>query len=360
MKWAKVWEGEMRPVLALSLSTLTVGYRSFLALRQTLYNRGMFKSRRLPCPVISIGNLTLGGTGKTPAVELAVRRLLDAGIIAGIVSRGYGRRTQGTLVVADPHGIRVEPTAAGDEPFLLARRLPRTPVVVGENRYEAGQVCLDRFGVGALVLDDAFQHRTLQKDLEIVTVSGASPWGNGRLFPRGPLREPVSALARAHLVMITGPRDDATVRAISDTVKANNPGGEVVTARYEPVECWEVWGRPAGGVAELRGLQLYAFAGIAQPGNFSRSLRELGVDVVGFTTFPDHHWYEASEVEALAGEARARGALALITTEKDAIRCLGLAPSVLPLWALAVRLVVSDGRAAWERAFQSLPCHEHD
>lgn len=360
MKWEETWEGELQPTLALPLSALSVVYRGLLALRQTLYAGGLLKSRRLPCPVISVGNLTLGGTGKTPAAELAVKTLLQGGIVAGVVSRGYGRRTRGALVVADRHGIKADSAAAGDEPFLLARRLPGTPVVVGENRYEAGRVCLERFGVGALVLDDAFQHRTLEKDLEIVLVSSIAPWGNGRLFPSGPLREPVSALTRAHLVVITGPPDEASVRTIADTVKAQNPTGRVVTARYEPVECWEVGGRAAPGVAGLSGLRLYAFAGIARPGNFKRTLAELGVSVVGFTQFPDHHWYLANELEALASEARARGAQALITTEKDAVRCFGLTLPSLPVWALAVRLALTDGRSAWESAFQNVLGHEPD
>ncbi|MBI4610687.1 MAG: tetraacyldisaccharide 4'-kinase [Candidatus Rokubacteria bacterium] len=354
MRWAEVWEGQAGPLLALSLSTLSVGYRGLLALRQALYEGGVLNSRRLPCPVISVGNLTLGGTGKTPAVELAVRTLASAGIVSGIVSRGYGRRTTGTLVVADPDRIRGGPAAAGDEPFLLARQLRGTPVVVGENRYEAGRVCLDRFGVGALVLDDAFQHRTLQKDLEIVTVAGSAPWGNGRLFPSGPLREPVSALVRAHLVLVAGAADAGGVQAVRAALTAHEARGEVVMARYEPVECWDVGGGTAPGLAELRGLRVYAFAGIARPRNFARTLEALGVDLAGFAEFPDHYWYGASEVAALAAEGRARGSVALITTEKDAVRCLGLAPASLPLWALAVRLVLTDGRPAWERALLGL------
>lgn len=344
-----MWEGQGGLLLTVSLSTLAIGYRGLLALRQGLYDRGVLRTRRLPCAVISIGNLTVGGTGKTPAAELAVRTLADAGVVAGIVSRGYGRRSSGTLVVADRDGIRVDPTAAGDEPFLLARHLPGTPVVVSENRYEAGRVCLDRFGVRALVLDDAFQHRTLQKDVEIVMVAGPAPWGNGRLFPSGPLREPLSALARAHLVVVTAPRDEAAIHAVRDAAKLSAARGEVVTARYEPVECWSVGGGTAPRPMDLRDLRLYAFAGIARPRNFTRTLEELGVNVVGFCEFPDHHWYGASDLEALAGTARACGAAALITTEKDAVRCLGLASGSLPLWAVAVRLVVTEGRPAWER-----------
>jgi tetraacyldisaccharide 4'-kinase len=340
--------------LAASLAAMALGYRGLLALRQVLYDAGCLRSRRLPCPVVSVGNLTLGGTGKTPMVELAARTLQTFGVLPGIVSRGYRRRTRGALVVADRDGTRVEPWAAGDEPYLLARRLPGVPVVVGENRYEAGRLCLERFGIGALVLDDAFQHKSLTKDLEVVTISGAAPWGNGSLFPRGPLREPLAALGRAHLVVIAGPPDKASAAAIADTVRAHSPRSEVVTARYEPVRCWEVWGRAAPRVEDLGGVRVGAFAGIGRPANFERTLAELGLDVVGFAGFPDHHWYDAREVERFAADARARGARALITTEKDAVRCLGLAPAPLPLWALAVRLVLTEGRCLWEGAFRKL------
>lgn len=359
MKWSEIWNAQPPRALSLPLSALTAGYRGLLAVRETLYGLGVLQSRRLACPVISVGNLTVGGTGKTPTVELAVRTLQDAGRAAGVVSRGYRRRTKGLLIVADPSGIRLDPMAAGDEPFLLARRLPGTPVVVGENRYQAGRICVERFGVQALVLDDAFQHRTLHKDLEVVTVTGDTPWGNGHLFPRGPLREPLSALARAHLVVVTGPQDSAGMHRIVETVNAHNPAGGVVTAWYEPVECWAVSGALPPRVTELRDLRLYAFAGIARPQNFARTLAELGVRIAGFAEFADHHWYTPRDVEGLADAARASGAQALITTEKDAVRCLGRAPRV-PLWALAVRLVLTDGRPVWEAAFRNLFAHESD
>ncbi|MFQ5827993.1 MAG: tetraacyldisaccharide 4'-kinase [Candidatus Methylomirabilia bacterium] len=354
MSLTRIWEGRMPAPLAWPLAALAVGYRGLLGVREQLYDRQLLKTRQLPCPVISIGNLTVGGTGKTPATEFTVRTLKECGLRPGIVSRGYGRRTRGSLIVADPNGIRVEPAQAGDEPFLLASRLPGTPVVVGENRYEAARLCVERLGVQALVLDDAFQHRTLRKDLEIVLVSSHWPWGNGHLFPRGSLREPLGALARAHLVVVTGPSDGRDLPMISQTVSAKNPDCAVVTARYEPVECWEARSKARQSPAALRGVRLYAFAGIARPENFVGTLEELGMSVAGFTEFPDHHWYRAKELEALAQEATAKGAGLLITTEKDAIRCLGLALPDTPLWTLAVRLALTSGHAHWDGAFEPL------
>lgn len=354
MRVKRFWEGTTPSPLAWPLSALALGYRGLLGVREQLYHWRLFRSRQLPCPVISIGNMTVGGTGKTPAVEFAVRTLKGWGISPGIVSRGYGRHTRGSLIVADPNGIKVEPLQAGDEPYLLARRLPGTAVVVGENRYEAARLCVERFDVQALVLDDAFQHRTLKKDLEIVLVSGHWPWGNGHLFPRGSLREPLRALARAHLVVVTDPRDGRELSTIRKTVNGQNPNCTVVAAQYEPVECSDIRSGARVDLVALRGTRVYGFAGIARPENFVRTLEQLGVSLAGFTEFPDHHWYHAQELEALAREATAKGAAALVTTEKDAVRCLGLALPDTALWILAVRLALSSGQAHWDGALEPL------
>src|SRR5204863_7627471 len=186
------------------LSAVTGSYRGLLGAREWLYARGVLTSCGLDCPVIAVGNITVGGTGKTPAVELVVRTVLDLGHRPGVLSRGYGRRSKGVQVVADAASIRLDAEEAGDEPFLLARRLPGVPVVVGSNRYDSARLAVQRFGVTAVVLDDAFQHRTLKKDLEIVMARARNPWGNGALLPAGPLREPLAALRRAHLVVATG------------------------------------------------------------------------------------------------------------------------------------------------------------
>lgn len=343
----------MPPAVALGLSAVTAGYRGLLEVRERLYGWGVLRSRRLPCPVISIGNLTLGGSGKTPAVEMAVRTLRESGVRPAVVSRGYGRRSTGVRVVADRTGLRVDPQGAGDEPFLLARRLPGVPVVVGENRYEAGRRCLEGFGVDALVLDDAFQHRTLEKDLEIVLVPGRSPWGNGHLFPRGPLREPVSALARAHLVVVVG--GDSHERAsVRGDVRRHNPTAPIVAADYQPLECWQVRETTPCAPDTLRGRRLLGFAGIARPDGFRRTVERLGVPLVGLVEFPDHHWYEPEDLAAMVRQAEAAGAEGLITTEKDYVRLSALALRTIPIWILSVRLELTEGHAQWRAALEGV------
>ena len=181
----RYWENPDTPVVTAGLAALSVGYRAALTLRETAYRVRLLGTGRLACPVISIGNITLGGSGKTPVTELAVRTLRELGGRPAVVSRGYGRHTRGVHVVADGGGIRLAAHDAGDEPRLLAERLPGVPVVVGENRLAAGRVAAEHCGATVIVLDDGFQHRTIAKDLEIVVVNGQAPWGNGRLFPRG-------------------------------------------------------------------------------------------------------------------------------------------------------------------------------
>jgi tetraacyldisaccharide 4'-kinase len=343
----------MAPPVALGLSAVTAGYRGLLEVRERLYGWGVLRSRRLQCPVISIGNLTLGGSGKTPAVELAVRTLQELGVRPAVVSRGYGRRSSGVQVVADRTGLRADPQGAGDEPFLLARRLSGVPVVVGENRYEAGRRCLESFGVEVLVLDDAFQHRTVEKDLEIVLVSGRSPWGNGHLFPRGPLREPLSALARAHLVMVVGGEPPERAR-VGEEVRRHNLEAPIVAADYEPLECWQVRETAPCAPDTLLGRRLLGFAGIARPDGFRRTVERLGVSLTGLVEFPDHYWYEPEDLAALVRQADAAGAEGLVTTEKDYVRLSAIALRTIPIWILSVRLRLTEGHARWRAAFEGV------
>src|SRR5437867_6214613 len=193
----RYWDKPDTPVVTAGLSVLSIGYRIALAIRERAYAWRLLSTGRLPCPVVSVGNITLGGSGKTPMVEQVALGLRELGATPAIVSRGYGRATRGVAIVADREGVRLGPRAAGDEPVLLGERLPGVPVIVGENRYEAARVAVERCGATAIVLDDGFQHRTLEKDLEILVVHGPSPWRNRRPFPRGMLREPLSALRRA-------------------------------------------------------------------------------------------------------------------------------------------------------------------
>jgi tetraacyldisaccharide 4'-kinase len=336
------------------LRAMAGSYRGLLGARDWLYARGVLHSRALDCPVVAIGNLTVGGTGKTPAVELAVRTLAAGGHRPGVLSRGYGRRGSGIQVVADAASIRLDADEAGDEPFLLARRLPGVPVVVGPNRYEAGRLARERFGVTAIVLDDGFQHRTLRKDLEVVMARATAPWGNGRLLPGGPLREPLAALRRAHLVVVTGAAGPEDAGAVAAAVARWAPAVPVLTAVHVPTECFESGAMRFLPLAALAGARLLAFAGIGAPAGFRRTLAETAVTVADFAEFADHHWYTREDLAALDRRAAAASATGLITTEKDWVRLRALPAPKHPLYVLSVRLALTSGEAAWRAAFDRL------
>jgi tetraacyldisaccharide 4'-kinase len=314
----------------------------------------VLKSRALGVPVVSVGNLTVGGTGKTPAVELAVRTLMDLGHRPAVVSRGYGRRGHGIQVVADAASIRLDADEGGDEPFLLARRLPGVPVVVGAHRYEASRHAVERFGVTAIVLDDGFQHRTLAKDLEIVMARARAPWGNGLLLPGGPLREPLTALARAHLIVVTGAAGAGDIAEVAAAAREHAPGVPLLAARHVPTECWEAGPMRYLAPETLRGLKLFAFAGIGTPDGFRRTLEDAGALEAGFARFADHHWYTREELSELERRAIGAAAVGLVTTEKDWTRLRRLPPPRLPLYVLAVRLTLLSGEADWRAAFVRL------
>jgi len=337
------------------LSAVAGSYRGLLGAREWLYVRGVLTSRGLDCPVIAVGNITVGGTGKTPAVELVVRTLFDFGHRPGVLSRGYGRRSSGVQVVADAASIRLDAEEAGDEPFLLARRLPGVPVVVGSNRYESGRLARERFGITALVLDDGFQHRTLRKDLEIVMARAANPWGNGRLLPGGPLREPLEGLARADLIVATGARRAAEAAEVQATVKRLAPGVPVLTAVHVPTECFESGAMRFVPLTVLAGAKLLAFAGIGAPAAFQRTLAEAAVAVAGLQPFADHHWYTREDLARLERRAADLGADGLVTTEKDWVRLRALPPLKRPLYVLSVQLRLTSGETEWRSAFERLP-----
>ena len=353
---ARAWREGHSGVLRLGLAPAAWAYRVGLVLREAAYARGLLASGRLACPVVSVGNLTVGGTGKTPAVELVARWLLDAGRRVAVVSRGYGRKPGAAIeLVSDGTGPKLPAARAGDEPLLLARRLGGVGVVVGADRLAAGRWAVTRLHPDVVLLDDGFQQRRLRKDVEIVCLDARAPWGPGGLFPRGTLREPPSALARAHLVVVTR-AGQADLGPLLAEIR-HRAGPVFCLAADYAVDGLEDLGSGAHQPAEaLRGRAVLAFAGIAAPERLVETLAAHGADVRDLVAFPDHHAYEARDLEAVRQRAQAVGASLLVTTEKDAMR---LRPedvgdpdrpgvqTAIPTWALRVRLAPIADAAAW-------------
>jgi tetraacyldisaccharide 4'-kinase len=351
IRLARAWKGA-EP--SRSATLLAGGYRGLLEARDWLYRRRILLGRPLPCGVVSIGNLTLGGTGKTPAVVCAVETLRALGARPAVVSRGYGRRSRGLRVVADGDAIRCRAEESGDEPMLLARRLPRTPVLVSRDRYEAARHAMREFGATTIVLDDGFQHRSLVKHAEIVLAGAQRPWGNGRLFPAGPLREPLAGLRRASLIVATGAADGASIAEIEAARDRWAPGIPIARAVHVPERSVDVQRGQSAPACTLAGKRLLAFAGIAAPDAFRRTLGELGVEILAFQEFPDHHWYRPGDIEELASRRARAGAEALVTTEKDWVRLDAHLGRLGPLYVVTIRTVLVAGEALWRSLLRTV------
>jgi tetraacyldisaccharide 4'-kinase len=286
-----------------------------LAVRLRNFRYDRYRPARPGIPVLSVGNLAVGGTGKTSLVEWIGRRLLSAGRRPAVVSRGYGGRAgRGPLVVSRGDGPRIPSSRCGDEPWLLASKLPGAWVVVGSNRTAAVAEAA-RGGCDVAVLDDGFQHRNIARDLDLVLLDAREPFGNGWLLPAGPLREPASGLARADAVLLTrwkdrgGGPDEA--ESIVRPYNAHCPVVRVRTIRTGFVDA--MFG-PAG-----RPERALAFCGIGNPRCFLEDLEEEGVRVLRFQVLPDHHRFDADELGLLYALARRKEAI-LVTTEKDLAR----------------------------------------
>jgi tetraacyldisaccharide 4'-kinase len=294
--------------------------------------------------VISVGNLTLGGTGKTPLVEVIATLLRERGHRVGVLSRGYGRRGgPSPLVASDGVHPPLSPEVAGDEPVLLARHLPGVPIIVGRDRYAAGMLAVERFGVDVVVLDDGFQHLSLERDLDIVLLDAARPLGTERLFPRGELRESPAALARADVIVFTGWEPGPS--RLPATLPLPPP---VFYSRQEPSDLCVLQDGRILPLASLNQRRVVAFCGIGTPTRFRRMLDDLGAMVIAFRAFPDHYPYTRTDFRALTRLAEAHGAEAMLTTEKDGIRLQRLLPLDWPVWQLRIRARVVNEGSTWE------------
>jgi len=309
--------------------------------RRRLYDRGWLVPKRLPAPVLSIGNLTVGGTGKTPFTAYLARYYQNAGCRPVVLSRGYGGRAQGIQVVSDGHRLHLRPPWAGDEAYLLATQLPGVPVVTGSNRHQAGMLAWEAFRPDLFLLDDGFQHLSLHRDLDVVLLDAAQPFGNGRLLPRGPLREPVAALAKP-LVLVLTRYEDSRHHPLWLAMRQSFPAATVVRASFHLQDAVLYPGGRRVELAALVGKRLAGLASLARPEVFSASLRAHGLDLQRLFVFPDHHPYTTPEVAQVAAAARGAGLAAVITTEKDWVRLAGVWPLTLPLYVVPLTVTLLD------------------
>lgn len=321
MSWGNPQSGQEKLVAGL-LSPVSLGYGIGSYIRLKAYSQGYIKRVRLPIPVVSIGNITCGGTGKTPMAIDISKRLIAAGYRVAILSRGYGRKSKKkTAVVSDGKGTFASIEDSGDEPLLIARSVPEAIVIVGSSRVESAEIAINDYGADAIVLDDGFQHIRVERDVDLVLVDYNDEPDKDSLLPAGRLREPLSALIRAKVVVITKvpvDYDEEKLENLRRLIAKYATRAEIAAARFVPKHL-----KAHNGVFpidKLKGQRVIGFCGVARPESFAKTLASMGCEVVDLKGFSDHHWYTPEELTALEKHMRTSNASAVITTEKDMVK----------------------------------------
>ena len=324
---------------ASALAPLAWLYGAAAGARGWLYDAGWLRARALPVPVISVGNLTVGGSGKSPMTAHVARLLHERGLRPAVVSRGYrGSHTGAATTVSAGSGPLVDAAVAGDEPVMLARMLPGVPVIVSHRRVDGGARAVEEHGARCVVLDDGFQHRALRRDLDILMMDTQDALEGARLLPAGRLREPVSAMRRAGAIVMMG-RGPAAAGILA-AAEIHCPRAPILRATAKPAGLIDAASGRSLPLAGLAGMRVACFAGIAHPDRFFADVGASGARIVARLPYRDHHAYTRADLDRIRAEASRAGAALLLTTMKDLAR---LGSGALPdLHALAQDLEVEE------------------
>jgi tetraacyldisaccharide 4'-kinase len=328
-------------------------------IRRWLYNVRLLRDKTLGVQVIAIGNLTVGGTGKTPVVEKFARELRDAGRNVAILSRGYRSKPKPfhewffdkmffredatpPRVVSDGKSLLLDSEMAGDEPYMLASNLKDVIVLVDKDRVKSGRYAIEKFGCDTLLLDDGFQYWDLRgRRHDVVLIDRQQPFGNEHLLPRGTLREPPSHLARAQTILIT--KSDGQTGELRRRIAKLNPAAAVIECIHHPLYLEDVFTGERSGLDFLRGKKVASLSGIAQPESFEQSLVKLGSELVYSKRFADHHRFTQQEVLNAINRGKKRQAEVIITTQKDAVRFPKIDRRDLPIFFMRVEIQIISG-----------------
>ena len=341
------------------LYCLSLAFQAAVKSRRFLYNVRILRDRTVGVQVIAIGNLTVGGTGKTPVVEKFARELTDQGRSVAILSRGYRSKpvpllqrlknkfllqedTTPPRVVSDGKSLLLESEMAGDEPYMLASNLRDVVVLVDKDRVKAARYAIEQFGCDILLLDDGFQYWKLRgRRRDIVLIDFQQPFGNGHLLPRGTLREPPSHLKRADTIFIT--KSDGSTDPLREQLQTLNPTAGIIECIHHPLYFEDVFTGERNSIDFIRGMKVASFSGIAQPESFEKGIGELGGELVYTKRFADHHRFTQQEVLNAINRSKLRGADAILTTQKDAVRFPKIDRRDLPIHFMRVEIKILRG-----------------
>lgn len=358
--------GRLESLYAGTLRAFSCIFNAVVQSRYFLYRNRILRDQPLGCLVVVVGNLTVGGTGKTPVVEKFARSLSERGRKVAILSRGYGSKAEPRYrkfwrwlthrdppppkIVSDGQKILLDSEIAGDEPYMLAKNLPGVVVLVDKNRVKAGEYAIKRFGADTLILDDGFQYLPLRGQLNLLLIDKSNPFGNHHLLPRGILREPVKHLKRASYVFFT--KSDGTPNSeLEALIRKYKPETEIIECVHKPQYLQEVFGSGKRELEQIRGWRVATFSGIAVPESFEGFVRDLGAQIIHNQRFMDHHRFTPVELERYFNAAREARVDAILTTEKDAVRILkSQVPTDIPFYYLKLEIGILSGVKDFEEA----------
>ncbi|MBN1637352.1 MAG: tetraacyldisaccharide 4'-kinase [Ignavibacteriales bacterium] len=351
--WPQIFQKKRFGPLTVLLALISVLYGLGVRLRLCAYRIGILKKEALPGFVLSVGNLTAGGTGKTPAVAMLARWALSRRYKVSILSRGYGRKNKKKLLeVSDGKSLRVGPEEAGDEPYLLGKMIKGVTIVISKNRHLAGLFAGKKYASDFFILDDGFQHIKLERDFNVVLIDADLPFGNGHLLPWGPLREPLSSLDRADAFILTRYKGDASKSKASGFLRTNSPACPVFYADHLPDRVVFPDSDRFYEPELLQGKRIVAFSGIAQPGLFKDTLKSLGAEIIAFKAFRDHYWFSRNEIDSLVHLKEKYAAEYLLTTEKDWVRISSLEPNNFDIGYLSIKFKFTSGEEDFFKVIQ--------
>jgi tetraacyldisaccharide 4'-kinase len=356
--------GHRADALRWILHALSWLYLAIVGIRLSLYRRRALRSRPMGCPVISVGNLTVGGTGKTPVVEMLARALQAGGRRVAILSRGYKSRPKPLLrriwdkvtgrnelfaprVVSDGISLLLDSREAGDEPFMLASNLRGVVVLVDRDRVKSGHHAVRHFGSDALILDDGFQYLRMRHAIEIALIDRQAPFGNNYLLPRGTLREPPHHLRRATHIFLTK-CDHSNHSELITRIRKFNRTAPIIECHHKPVLLRNFTNGQTEPLTLLRDMNVGALSGIAMPGSFESALESLGASVMLRKAYTDHHRYSVHEIESFIRRCAKRSLHAVLTTEKDAVRIPRIREPEIPIYYLRVEIEILRGHNAYQ------------
>ncbi len=319
------------------------------------------KQSRVSAKVVSVGNITVGGTGKTQIVEMLSEIFVARGLKFGILTQGYkAKKKSGQPFVNEQGNIKMSVEEAGDEAFYLANRFQNVPVLAGRNRVKNARLALEKFNPDVLLLDDAFQYIQLRRDLDIVLVDATQPAGNGKLFPAGILREPLAALSRADIVVLTKANFVAAAEREKIKKKWIEPftRAPVFEMHIHPEKLIELSAKQEVSKEILLRKHVFVFCGIGNPDAFVETVKQCSPDTVTSYFFPDHHFYSKGELYGIIEKARSAGAVAVVTTEKDAVRLASVNNPAVPVYALRARVAIKPDAETFVNAVLQVVAHD--